>query len=60
VCTEDFVHALQRMNLRPDIDLDALLFVARDVASFLGRDLPGKVYRTGPLVVPDAAAGPSA
>jgi hydroxymethylglutaryl-CoA lyase len=51
-CTEDFVHALQRSGRRPDIKLDTLLEVARDVASFFGRDLPGAVYRTGPVPEP--------
>jgi hydroxymethylglutaryl-CoA lyase len=49
VATEDLVHALQRMNLRTDVDLGALIRVARDVADFFGRDLPGRVYRTGPV-----------
>jgi len=54
-CTEDFVHLLQRSGLRPDVRLDRLIAVARDVGSFLGRDLPGTVYRTG--TVADAVAG---
>jgi hydroxymethylglutaryl-CoA lyase len=48
-CTEDFVHALQRSGLRADVDLDSLIAVARDVAAFLGRDLPGAVYKVGPI-----------
>jgi hydroxymethylglutaryl-CoA lyase len=54
-CTEDFVHLLQRSGLRPDVRLDRLIAVARDVSGFLGRDLPGTVYRTG--TVADAVAG---
>ncbi|MBM3908512.1 MAG: hydroxymethylglutaryl-CoA lyase [Gemmatimonadetes bacterium] len=49
VATEDFVHALQRNGHRPDIKLDALIGVARDVASFFVRDLPGCVYKIGPI-----------
>ncbi len=49
VATEDLVHGLQRAGLRPDIRLDGLISVARDVAAFFGRDLPGCVYKTGPL-----------
>lgn len=49
VATEDLVHGLQRTGLRPDIRLDVLVSVARDVATFFGRDLPGCVYKTGPL-----------
>jgi hypothetical protein len=32
-----------------DIDLAALIGVAEDVATYLGRELPGRVYRTGPI-----------
>ena len=53
VATEDLVHALQRMNLRRDVDLAALIGVARDVAAFFGREMPGRVHKTGP--VPTAA-----
>lgn len=52
-CTEDFVHALQRNGHRPDIDLHALVDVARDVARFFGRDMAGSVYKAGP--VPEVA-----
>jgi len=49
VCTEDFVHLLQRMGLRTDVRLDGVLAVANDVAAFFGREMPGKVYKTGPI-----------
>lgn len=49
VATEDLVHGLQRAGLRPDIRLGSLVGVARDVAAFFGRDLPGCVYKAGPL-----------
>jgi hydroxymethylglutaryl-CoA lyase len=48
-CTEDFVHLLHGMGLRTDVDLGALIAVARDVAAFFGRELPGTVYRTGTM-----------
>jgi hydroxymethylglutaryl-CoA lyase len=48
-CTEDFVHMIQRMGLRADVRLDALIAVATDVAGFFGREMPGTVYRTGPV-----------
>ncbi len=50
VATEDLVNGLQRAGLRPDIRLDSLIGVARDVAILFGRDLPGCVYKTGALV----------
>jgi hydroxymethylglutaryl-CoA lyase len=49
VCTEDFVHMLQRMHLRPEVKLDKLLAVAQDVAAFFNRDMSGVVYKTGPI-----------
>jgi hydroxymethylglutaryl-CoA lyase len=49
VATEDFVHALQRQGRRHDVRLDSLIDVARTVARFFGRDLPGFVYKTGAI-----------
>jgi hydroxymethylglutaryl-CoA lyase len=49
VCTEDFVHMLHRMRMRTDVNLEQLLSVARDVAAFFNRDMPGAVYKTGPI-----------
>lgn len=50
VCTEDLVHTFQRMGLRRDIDLARLIEVARDVAAFFGRELPGAILKAGSLV----------
>lgn len=55
VATEDLVHAFQRMGLRTDVDLDGLIGVARDVAAFFGREMPGRVYKTGPVPTADRA-----
>ena len=49
VATEDLVHGWQRSGLRPDVDLGALVDVARSVAVFFGREMPGRVYKTGPV-----------
>jgi hydroxymethylglutaryl-CoA lyase len=54
-CTEDLVHALQRGGMRRDVDLAALVALAREVAAHFGREMPGKVYRTGPIPEPAAA-----
>jgi hydroxymethylglutaryl-CoA lyase len=51
-CTEDLVHAFQRDGLRREVRLGALVGVARDVARFLGRELDGSVYRSGPIPEP--------
>ncbi|MBP9143681.1 MAG: hydroxymethylglutaryl-CoA lyase [Thermoanaerobaculia bacterium] len=63
VATEDLVHALQRSGQSVGhcggIDLEILLAVARDVAAFLGRDLPGCVYKIGPVPTEVPAAVPS-
>ncbi len=50
VATEDLVHGLQRMGQRTDIDLAALVGVTRVVSDFFGRELPGCVYKTGPIL----------
>jgi hydroxymethylglutaryl-CoA lyase len=57
ICTEDFVHMLQRMGLRQDIELDVLIELARDAARFLGRDMTGRLWKTGPVptIVPAGA-----
>jgi hydroxymethylglutaryl-CoA lyase len=55
VATEDFVHALQRQGERADVSLERLLGVARDVAAFFGRDLPGYVHKTGPITAKAAS-----
>jgi hydroxymethylglutaryl-CoA lyase len=49
VATEDFVFALHRQSLRPDIDLARLVNLARQVAHHFGRELPGYVQKTGPV-----------
>jgi hydroxymethylglutaryl-CoA lyase len=60
VATEDLVHALQRSGDCSGIDLAVLLGVARDVAAFFGRDLPGCVYKIGPIPNAVPVAVPSA
>jgi hydroxymethylglutaryl-CoA lyase len=55
VATEDFVHALHRQGLRPEVNLERLLEVARSVAEHFGRELPGCVYRTGSITTKEAS-----
>lgn len=52
VATEDLVHGLQRVDHCENIDLQAVIAVAREVAVHLGRELPGCVYKTGPINPP--------
>ena len=49
VCTEDFVHMLNRMNHRLDVNLGKLIEVAQDISTFFAREIAGVVYRTGPI-----------
>lgn len=49
VCTEDFVHLLQRIGKRQDVNLEKLITLAKDVAMFFNREMPGLVYKTGPV-----------
>ncbi len=51
VATEDLVHALHLQGLRTDVDLDALIAVARQVAAHFGREMPGRVHKIGPVPV---------
>lgn len=47
VCTEDFIHYLHRIGVRTDVNLDKLIEIASDVATFFSRDMPGMVYKAG-------------
>jgi hydroxymethylglutaryl-CoA lyase len=49
VCTEDLVHMLQHMGIRSDVRLDGLTSLAGAIAEHLGRELPGRIYRTGAI-----------
>jgi hydroxymethylglutaryl-CoA lyase len=49
LCTEDFVHMIQRMGLRHDIDLAALIELSRDAGRFFQRDMAGRVWKSGPV-----------
>lgn len=49
VCTEDLVHMVQKMNLREDIKLETLIAVANDASAYFKRDMPGTIYKTGPI-----------
>ena len=53
VCTEDLLHLWHRMGLRGEVALDPIIEVATSAARFFGRDLPGRVHKTGPI--PQAA-----
>lgn len=49
LCTEDFLHSLQRNGLRADVSLAGLIELAGDAERFFARPLPGVVHRTGPI-----------
>jgi hydroxymethylglutaryl-CoA lyase len=49
VATEDFVNALHLEGLRQDVNLSSLMGVASDVAKYFEREMPGCVYKTGPI-----------
>jgi len=50
VSTEDLVHSLQRSGLCPDINLEKLIELAKNVGSFFERELPGFVMKSGSIV----------
>jgi hydroxymethylglutaryl-CoA lyase len=45
VCTEDWVHYLQRIELRRDINVGKLIEIARGMSGFFGREMPGMLYK---------------
>lgn len=49
VSTEDLVHYFHRFGMRKDIDLEALITLTKDAETYFGRELPGYVYKTGPV-----------
>jgi hydroxymethylglutaryl-CoA lyase len=49
LCTEDFVHMIQRMGWRPDVRLDALIELTKDAGRFFQRDMAGRVWKSGPV-----------
>jgi hydroxymethylglutaryl-CoA lyase len=49
VATEDVVAGWQRSGIRTDVDLGRLIEVARSVAAHFGREMPGRVYKAGPV-----------
>jgi hydroxymethylglutaryl-CoA lyase len=49
VCTEDFVHYLQRIGQRRGIQLAKLIEIAGSMSRYFGREMPGMVYKSGPV-----------
>jgi hydroxymethylglutaryl-CoA lyase len=47
VCSEDALQAIHSLGADTGIDLEAMCRVAEALASDLGQDLPGKLYRAG-------------
>lgn len=49
VCTEDLIHMFKRTGLCHRIDLSKIIDTAREVAEFFDREMPGSIYKTGPI-----------
>ena len=49
VCTEDFVHMLNQIGMREDINLTKIIEVTKYACDFFVKELPGFVYKTGGL-----------
>ena len=47
VCTEDLINLLESLGIRTGIDLDGLLETAHLCEQTLGRELHGRVTRSG-------------
>jgi hydroxymethylglutaryl-CoA lyase len=50
VCTEDFVHSLQREGMKKDISVSQLINAAKEISAFFQREMPGLVYKIGSLI----------
>ena len=44
-----------RLGMRRDIQLTPLLELAKDVSMYFEREMPGMVYKTGPIPEPQPA-----
>lgn len=51
IATEDTALMLQQMGIQTGLDVNALVIIARELDSFFGRKLPGKVKAVGELVI---------
>jgi hydroxymethylglutaryl-CoA lyase len=49
VCTEDLVHMFRRIGFCRRINLSGLIDTASTIAEFFQRELPGSVYKSGPI-----------
>jgi hydroxymethylglutaryl-CoA lyase len=49
LCTEDFVHMIQRMGYRADIRLESLIELTKDAGRVFGREMAGRVWKSGPV-----------
>lgn len=49
VATEDVIHFLARIGIKLDIDITQLIDLSKDVSNFLSKELPGYIYKTGPI-----------
>ncbi|MFK7845485.1 MAG: hydroxymethylglutaryl-CoA lyase, partial [Rhodothermales bacterium] len=47
IATEDTVYLLESLGIETNINRHAVSDVTKQVASFLGRELPGKLYKIG-------------
>ncbi len=47
VCTEDFIHSLNRNNIATEINIENLIQISKQASEFFGKTLEGYVYRAG-------------
>lgn len=48
LCTEDFAYLAGELGIETQVDLAAVIGVARELRSLAGHELPGHLYRAGP------------
>ncbi len=45
VCTEDFIHMLQKMGIRKDIEIGKIIAVTKNAGSYFSKELPGYLHK---------------
>lgn len=47
VCTEDFIHSINRENKRMDIKINEIIDLTKEAEVFFDKSLPGYIYKSG-------------
>lgn len=51
VCTEDFIHSINRENIRSDIKINQIIELTKEAEVFFNKSLPGYIYKSGIITI---------